>query len=227
MFFVDAIKQTGFSPRLLRTDAGTENGIMAGIQCYIADNIDAHRYGTSPSNQRVENWWSHFRRGYSSWVINHFKEMVDTGDLILGSHTHMECIWFVYSSFIQCELDRIKTEWNAHYIRRSQHTSVPGIPNELYFLPTASGGVQCGRVITDSFIQNITSQRDVYSEAETAIKKDENLETYFRYVILHEGLRHPPRTWTEANETLLNTIKDLCSFLKISVPHFKDLCSSL
>ena len=36
--------------------------------------------------------------------------MVDTGDLILGSHTHMECIWFVYSSFIQCELERIKTE---------------------------------------------------------------------------------------------------------------------
>ena len=44
--------------------------------------------------------------------------MVYTGYLILGSHTHMECIWFLYSSFIQRELDRIKTEWNAHYIHR-------------------------------------------------------------------------------------------------------------
>ena len=30
---------------------------------------DAHRYGTSISNQRIENWSSHIRKGFTNWVI--------------------------------------------------------------------------------------------------------------------------------------------------------------
>ena len=31
-FFVEVVKEFGFCPNLLRTDAGTEDGIMASIQ---------------------------------------------------------------------------------------------------------------------------------------------------------------------------------------------------
>ena len=32
-FFIQSIRELGICPRLLRTDCGTENGIMAGVQC--------------------------------------------------------------------------------------------------------------------------------------------------------------------------------------------------
>ena len=44
-FFVETLKEIGSCPRLLRTDAGTENGIMASIQCLMRGTLDAHRYG--------------------------------------------------------------------------------------------------------------------------------------------------------------------------------------
>ena len=45
----------GFCPQYIRTDCGTENGITACIQCLLLMSEDAHRCGTSFSNQRIEN----------------------------------------------------------------------------------------------------------------------------------------------------------------------------
>ena len=62
-YYVDCIKEGDGCPILLHTDCGTENGIMAAAQCffhqeggdpYAGDR--AHRYGSSPKNQRIENW---------------------------------------------------------------------------------------------------------------------------------------------------------------------------
>ena len=52
--------------------------IIAGMQCFLySDNAPffgelAHRYGSPTRNQRVENWWSHFRKPMASWWINFF-----------------------------------------------------------------------------------------------------------------------------------------------------------
>ena len=70
--YINAVKELGKCPTLLQTDCGTENGLMAAIQCTLLHNINAHRYGKSIANQRIENWWSHYRRGYSDWVIDFF-----------------------------------------------------------------------------------------------------------------------------------------------------------
>ena len=147
--FLIAPKETYLAPRLLQTDAGTKNWIMVGIQCFIAGDLNGQRYGTSPSNQGIEYWW----------VVNNFKEMIDTGDLVLGSHTHMKCIWFVYSMFIQLDLDRIKNEWNGHYFRKSQHASVSGLANGMFFLPTSKGGVQYGKAVYENCVRNVRYQR--------------------------------------------------------------------
>ena len=60
---------------LLQTDSGIENNITAGSHCHFANDISGHKYGSSPSNQRIENFWSHNKRGYSSWII----DFVDSG----------------------------------------------------------------------------------------------------------------------------------------------------
>ena len=70
MFFVEAVKEFGFFPNLLRTDAGTENGIIVSIQCALRENTAAHKYGSSVANQGIENWWSSMRRSYTGSLIS-------------------------------------------------------------------------------------------------------------------------------------------------------------
>ena len=41
-FYIETVKKMGFSPQYLRTDWGTENGIIAGIQCLFLMSEDAH-----------------------------------------------------------------------------------------------------------------------------------------------------------------------------------------
>ena len=79
-------------PILLRTGCGTENGVIAAMQCYFRqDGIDefsgekAHKYGSSPANQRIEGWWSFFRRGRAGWWIDFFKDMAESGVLDIGN----------------------------------------------------------------------------------------------------------------------------------------------
>jgi hypothetical protein len=125
---------------LLRTDCGTENGIMAAIQAYFRQQgndefagSNSHKYGTSPSNQRIEAWWSYYRRGRSSWWIDFFKEMAVTEVLDIGSEFHLECLWFCFESLLQNDLDKVNNHWNTHRIRRSKYGTVPSVPDILFF----------------------------------------------------------------------------------------------
>ena len=49
----------------LRSDCGTENTIIAAMQCPFRLQANAHFYGTSPAIQRIESWWSQFRKNRS------------------------------------------------------------------------------------------------------------------------------------------------------------------
>ncbi len=51
----------------------------------------------------------------------------------------MECLWFCFNNILQADLDSVKGNWNSHYIRRSRYDTIPGRPNELYYLPENSG----------------------------------------------------------------------------------------
>ena len=109
-------------PTLVRTDRGTENGITATIQCFLRRNhhdslagINAHRYGSSHTNQRIEGWWSFLRKSWSTWWINFFKDMVYKGDLDTSNPIQTECLWFSFNKIIQRELDEVKDEWNDEY----------------------------------------------------------------------------------------------------------------
>lgn len=145
--FLKCVQENNGCPLLQWSDCGTENGLAAAMQCYFrASGNDAlagenaHRYGSSHANQRIENWWSFFRRCRSNWWINYFKVLVQDGVLQTGNELHMECAWFCFSQVIQNELNEIVEHWNTHYIRRSRHDTIPGVPNVLYHLPELSGG---------------------------------------------------------------------------------------
>lgn len=186
-FFLHTVEECGVRPILVQTDCGTENGILAGIQCTLAGSDSALRYSSSHANQRVENWWSHGKRRFTAWVIDYFRALVNEGKLVLGSYLHMECVWFVYSDLLQLELDKVKQEWNTHYIRKSRHNTVPGIPDELFFLSQTSGHADCGFHVSRDAIDSILNQRDIYAQAEVAMNvDDDDLMDYFRYVIREE-----------------------------------------
>lgn len=144
--FVDCVKKLGCSPTILRTDRGTENGIMASSQSFLRRNhtdslsgVKAHRYGSSHTNQRIEAWWAMLRRSWSAWWMNFFKDLVAKGMLDTSNTLHLECLWFSFSSVMKKALNEVKESWNCHYVRKSRHFTAHGIPNELYVLPESVG----------------------------------------------------------------------------------------
>ena len=90
-----------------------------------------------------------------------FRDLVNTRSLIWGNVFCMEFLWFVYSLQIQYELDRVKEVWN-HNIRKSNHTNVYGIPDELYLFHESRGYVQYGKK-TDPEVNDILHYRDLHT----------------------------------------------------------------
>lgn len=195
--FLDFIVANSHCPVLLRTDCGTENGTMAAMQAYFRqDSTDpfqgeqSHRYGTSPSNQRIECWWSFLRRGRTTWWIDLFKDLVESGMVDLGNELHRECLWFCYSSLIQKDLDHVKDHWNTHRIRPSRYGTVPGVPNVLYHLPERSGGSDCGiQVALDKLYE-----MEAYLEQNSDEQELNIYEEYFHYVLDNEHFQIPHNT---------------------------------
>lgn len=81
------------------------------------------------------------KKSCTTWWINSFKDLVDRGVFLPGNVYHNECIWFCFKELVQHDLDFVVLHWNTHYMRQSRHNTVPGRPDELFFLPERSEGV--------------------------------------------------------------------------------------
>lgn len=193
-FYLECIKETRGCPLLIRTDCGTENVIMASMQCFFRQNGNdlfagekAHKYGSSPANQRIEGWWSFFRRGRAGWWIDFFKDMVTSGILDLGNSLHMECLWFCFHSILTNELEKVKIQWNTHRIRHSRNQgTVSGIPDVMYYLPERTNGIECKCTVTAHQIQEM-EQKVQFEEDDEVM----DYEEYFNYVMLNENFQFP------------------------------------
>ena len=139
-FYIESVAKYG-CPVKLRTDCGTENGVMAALQCEFRSSSDSHFFGTSPANQRIESWWSQFGRSRSTWWINYFKDLIEKGHLNTDNGLQMQCLWICFSSLIQKDLDEVIEHWNTHRIRPSRFDTISGIPDELFYLPERHEGV--------------------------------------------------------------------------------------
>ena len=192
-FFLKSVQTYG-CPVKLRSDCGTENGIMAAMQCQFRSQADAHFYGTSPANQRIECWWSHFRKNRSTWWINYFKDLCERNIFNPDNELESECLWLCFSDVIQKDLDYIKEQWNTHRIRDSKHETIPGIPDELYCFPEKSGGVEnLAMPVADDQIQYVEDNLLLFNEEQNVVKQ------YFEHIFENSGL-HQPTHWQEAEQ---------------------------
>lgn len=128
--------------------------------------------------------------------------MVDDNEISLGNDIHMELLWFVFSSLLQTDLDKVRVEWNTHYIRRTRHETVPGRPDELFFLPEDSGFTEQGKYISVHDVEEAYSgEENLLEDGESfATAVDEELTEYFKYVVENECLDYPPRNWLQGKE---------------------------
>ena len=77
-YYLETVSALKLCPTLLQTDCDTENNITARTQCHFANDICVRKYDSSPSNQRIENFWSPYKQRYSSWIIDFFKDFLDS-----------------------------------------------------------------------------------------------------------------------------------------------------
>ena len=142
-YYLNAVKRIGRVPRRVRGDAGTENVVVRDIQVALryehTDNMAAANSfltGTSPANQRIEQFWGTLRVSFTVFWRNHFKDMADMGKLNINDRIHLEVLRFCFMPMIQRDLDTFTKVWNQHRIRRQRHSEVPnGIPEVLYHQP--------------------------------------------------------------------------------------------
>eukprot|EP00474_Spongospora_subterranea_P007837 CRZ08295.1 hypothetical protein [Spongospora subterranea] len=74
-YYIDAIEHHGCMPLRQRSDRGAENALAAAIQMHF-NGEDAHIYGRSVANQRIESWWNQmYSNGIAFW-IDYFKGLM-------------------------------------------------------------------------------------------------------------------------------------------------------
>ena len=151
-----------------------------------------------------------------AWVIDHFESLVDEGKYLLGNYFHKECAWYVYSIFLQQELDTVKVERSDHYIRKSKKSQISGISDELFPTPQLHVHVNCFKEVSleeiDTLLQEYENRyrKNILDDAkEISNDHDPTLVEYFDYVIQKNQLNYPPRDWKEA-KIMFETIID-CS----------------
>ncbi|KAI9541641.1 hypothetical protein NQZ68_028147 [Dissostichus eleginoides] len=180
----------------LRTDCGTENGIMAAIQCSLRHHhhdyysgASSHMYGSSMTNQRIESWWSILRKGSSGWSYLQTSEMLDTSTGVTSISA------FCFVDVIQKDLDECLRLWNSHRIRPSRTASCPGgVPNELHYLPHRFGSRDCGFEIEQA-------ELDAVPETSLSIAPcgDQNMQEYLDFAMERNDLQKP-ENWETASE---------------------------
>ena len=79
---------------------------------------------------------------------------------------------------------------NTHYIRKSRHDTIPGRPDELFYLPENGGFEDFKCPVTEQLLEDMA----VYCGS----VEDENIFLeYFNYVSENLNLHHPTN-WREA-----------------------------
>ena len=204
MYYLEAVEQYG-CPIDFITDLGTENGLAAAIHTFFRNDTNSHRYVSSPSNQRIEGWWSFLRKDQTSWWMNLFKDLVDEGTVDLTIPLHTECLWFCFAALLQENLDEVKENWNSHYIRKSRYYTLQGRPDSLYYLPELHDG-QSNLHLSVPEEEKLYAREHIISDH----TEQNDFQRYFTYV-LESRLLEKPLHWRDALElyhVLINCAND-------------------
>lgn len=101
--YVEHLKRYKRVPRLIRTDAGTENVLIHRIQIALRFRHNDHMAGVnsvsvgrSTANQRIEMLWSFLMRNFTIFWRNLFNSLVEDGILSNTDPLHLECVRFCF-----------------------------------------------------------------------------------------------------------------------------------
>ena len=131
--YLKAVRKLNLVPKKVRADHGTENVMVDSAQTFLSRSEDKPFVsGSSHTNQRIESWWSFFRKNRTSYIINLFRELINESLYDPGDPTQKAVAWFCFSDLIREELVLCMENWNSHYIRRSEYSCVHGRPELLY-----------------------------------------------------------------------------------------------
>ena len=211
-YFVHTIRQLQLIPRCIRVDRGSENVVIGGIQRFLRqsqthqeENDMSFRYGPSTRNQRIESWWSVFRRNRCTWWINFFKDLCDETIFDPSIHYHVNFLRFCFIGLVQTELDQTKQLWNNHRIRKNRNAESPaGRPNVLFFTPDLSGGEECKLQLNNIDANAATEMVD---EPYLFGCSDETVQ--FALIIMQENDLSLPKDTVEAKYLLLLLIREI------------------
>ena len=151
-YFINCFNSVKKVQKVIRADRGTENIYVCGMQRYFRRNDrdllsteDSFQFGSSTGNQRIESWWSQFRRSKSNWWINYFKDMREQNILDSSNIYHLEAIRFCYLPILETKLNDFVNIWNTHRIRSVRNSECSaGRPNVIYYAPERFGGSEMG-----------------------------------------------------------------------------------
>ena len=91
-------------------------------------------------------------------------------ELEIVNDVHMEALWFIFSEFIQSQLDEVWAHWYSHYIRKSTFDTITGRPEELFFLPERFGYEDRGIQITNEDVAKVLEEDNFLLRAGEVIK---------------------------------------------------------
>ena len=107
-YYLDYVKKLGAVPVTMRTDHGTENGSIAALQALFRSQhndthvgINSHQFSVSVLNQRIECWWSFFRRRHAEFWIALFNDFCDAGMFDQGTILHVYCHRWSFMSLLK------------------------------------------------------------------------------------------------------------------------------
>nr|XP_055036971.1 uncharacterized protein LOC129424369 [Misgurnus anguillicaudatus] len=203
--YMQCVFQFGL-PARLRTDCGTENGTMVAIHCALRSHhtddfagVLSHMYGTSTANQRIESWWSFFRKQRTQFWIDLFSDLRER-HLFSGSHEHKCLLRYVFLGVLQKELDEYRELWNNHTIRPVRQSRCPsGKPEAMYHLPHRFNARDCGFPVSQEVLQEF---EDILPE-QRSLCGDDNLQVHFANLQTQSRLA-PPVNWTTAVENYIS-----------------------
>ncbi|XP_055010791.1 uncharacterized protein LOC110155161 [Boleophthalmus pectinirostris] len=193
--YMNCLTEYGIIPMRLRTDCGTENGTMAAIQCALRSShtddyagAASHLYGSSMANQRIESWWSYFRKQRSQFWMDLMNDLRER-NLFNSSHEHTCLLRFAFMDMLQHDLDECRKKWNTHTIRPAKQSRCPsGKPEVMYSLPHRFGGTDCG------FPVSLEELGPFQIEATHSSCGDRHLQSHFEDLQRQSGLMQP-MTW--------------------------------
>ncbi|XP_032413133.1 uncharacterized protein LOC116716388 isoform X2 [Xiphophorus hellerii] len=156
--YVQCVSEFEKIPMRLRTDCGTENGTMVAMHCTLRSShtddfagAASHMYGSSTANQRIESWWSYFRKQRSQFWMDLMNDLKER-HLFNGSHDHTCLVRFVFMDMLQRDLDECKDRFGG------TDCGFPVSQEQLGQFVTETNNIQCGDEHLQAHFENLQRQ---------------------------------------------------------------------